>query len=588
MRPSIPRAARPHRFALAALALALGPTAALAAQTLTGDLVQIGFNSNGSWNNRSDSVGLQARESTDDDWRDLTWPGRPFAHFRVEYVGASGSERTFSAHSETTTSSTITTDDEADVSADGWLVSAHRYTAGDLQVIKSERWRVGGQAVILTVEVLNAGEDTLTDLQIAHIHDLDPDFATNGSFLTDNDVLDIDGDGVNDWGQSVGETSGWTAGYYTCQADLDRLGHLGEWELDADVELSDGDGSTSDSANYWVSQIDSLAPGERALRTVILGVAVGEEVAQGAALDAAPDCGGCDMDGDGAMSAACGGDDCDDEDPAVGPQAFELCDGIDNDCDGTIDGSDALDAVPLYLDSDSDGYGVALTGEDGCAGEPSRATLGGDCDDLDPARNPGAREVCDPEDTDEDCDGRADDVDDNTDPAGMIAVWIDADGDGFGDDRTEALLLCDPSPELAAEDGDCDDDEPTVYPGAPELDDGIDNDCDGISEITDSDGDGVPDLLEEELGLDPLNPDTDGDGVTDGDELGDPNNPTDSDGDGVIDALQPAEDGAGEGEGVDGKVDPDGFSGCSTAGAAPRWGLALPLLGALLGLRRRR
>jgi MYXO-CTERM domain-containing protein len=56
----------------------------------------------------------------------------------------------------------------------------------------------------------------------------------------------------------------------------------------------------------------------------------------------------------------------------------------------------------------------------------------------------------------------------------------------------------------------------------------------------------------------------------------------------VIDALQPAEDGAGEGEGVDGKVDPDGFSGCSTAGAAPRWGLALPLLGALLGLRRRR
>jgi hypothetical protein len=107
MRPSIPRAARPHRIALAALALALGPTAALAAQTLTGDLVQLGFNSNGSWNNRSDSVGLQARESTDDDWRDLTWPGRPFAHFRVEYVGASGSERT-TCRSPTSTISTRT------------------------------------------------------------------------------------------------------------------------------------------------------------------------------------------------------------------------------------------------------------------------------------------------------------------------------------------------------------------------------------------------------------------------------------------------------------------------------------------------
>ena len=179
---------------------------------------------------------------------------------------------------------------------------------------------------------------------------------------------------------------------------------------------------------------------------------------------------------------------------------------------------------------------------------------------------------------------------DNTDPAGMTAVWIDADGDGFGDDRTEALLLCDPSPELATTGEDCDDGAPTVYPGAPELEDGLDNDCDGISEVTDSDGDGVPDLIEEELGTDPLDPDTDGDGITDGDEIGDPNNPIDSDGDGVIDALDPENGGAdaGDGDTVGGKVDPDGFSGCSTAPAAPRWGLALPLLGALLGLRRRR
>ena len=60
-----------------------------------------------------------------------------------------------------------------------------------------------------------------------------------------------------------------------------------------------------------------------------------------------------DMDGDGS-SPLLGGGDCDDFNADVNPSVKEVCNGIDDDCDGDADESDAEDASVWYLDNDSD------------------------------------------------------------------------------------------------------------------------------------------------------------------------------------------------------------------------------------------
>ena len=98
--------------------------------------------------------------------------------------------------------------------------------------------------------------------------------------------------------------------------------------------------------------------------------------------------------------------DCDDANPEVHPEAVELCNGTDDNCDGVVDEDSAADATEWFEDGDGDGWGSGSVWA--CSPPPATASMGGDCDDGSPAAHPDAAETCDG--TDEDCDGVVDDA----------------------------------------------------------------------------------------------------------------------------------------------------------------------------------
>lgn len=111
--------------------------------------------------------------------------------------------------------------------------------------------------------------------------------------------------------------------------------------------------------------------------------------------------GGTDADGDGHTSDV----DCDDHDATIHPEAQEVCNELDDDCDGNTD-EDATDAATWYRDDDGDGYGSDALLTQACAQPSGHVDVGGDCDDQDEQRSPDAVDVCDG--VDNDCDGEVD------------------------------------------------------------------------------------------------------------------------------------------------------------------------------------
>ena len=178
----------------------------------------------------------------------------------------------------------------------------------------------------------------------------------------------------------------------------------------------------------------------------------------------------CDADDDGYAATECGGSDCDDLDATHSPNTEELCNGLDDDCNGLPDADEA--GVHGERDADDDGFLSCR-----------------DCDDGDPDVNPDATERCDGVDTD-------------CNPATHFA-------NGEGDFDADGSLACE----------DCDDMDHDNAPGNVEHCDGADNDCDGeLSPLeVDNDGDEYTecngDCDDTRADIAPFAPDAVGDGV---------------------------------------------------------------------------
>ncbi len=143
--------------------------------------------------------------------------------------------------------------------------------------------------------------------------------------------------------------------------------------------------------------------------------------------------------------------DCAPDDATSNPGAEEVCDGVDNDCSGTVDN----DLPAVFADTDGDGFGDPNAALAGCETNANRAANDDDCDDTDASVTP-------------------------------ETIWyFDTDEDGFGIDEVTEVSCTSPGGDYALQGGDCRPDDANGYPGADEICDNgqqaqnIDDNCDG-------------------------------------------------------------------------------------------------------------
>lgn len=184
--------------------------------------------------------------------------------------------------------------------------------------------------------------------------------------------------------------------------------------------------------------------------------------------------------------------DCNDSDDDINPDAAEICNEVDDDCNGASD--EGLTFIDYYADADGDGFGDAFASAvNSCITIPGSTTNNSDCDDTNNSVNPGATESCNG--LDDDCNGSSDD--------GLTFenYYVDNDGDGFGDASATPANSCVPVVGSVTDNTDCGDYSAAIFPGAAELCNGVDDDCDGIQDdgvtfttyYADSDGDSYGD-----------------------------------------------------------------------------------------------
>lgn len=166
-------------------------------------------------------------------------------------------------------------------------------------------------------------------------------------------------------------------------------------------------------------------------------------------------------------------EDCDDSNPDISPQALEICNEIDDNCDDIID-DDAIDQLIWFRDMDEDGFGNVYDTKESCVVPVGYVEEGSDCNDGNALVHPEAQEICNY--IDDDCDTLFDDADEDIDWTTGTVFYLDSDGDGFGIEEN-TLQRCAIPIGYAEVSQDCNDGDASIHPLATEVCDGIDNDC---------------------------------------------------------------------------------------------------------------
>jgi hypothetical protein len=163
--------------------------------------------------------------------------------------------------------------------------------------------------------------------------------------------------------------------------------------------------------------------------------------------------------------------DCNDGSGAVHPDAEEICNGIDDNCDTTVD--EGVQNT-FYLDYDGDDYGDSSQNKQACTAPDGYVADNNDCNDRNDAIYPGAVETCN---------GIDDDCDTSVDEGVLRTFYRDYDKDNYGD-AGQTRQACAAPDGYVADDTDCDDNDININPGTREVCfDGIDNNCtSGIDE----------------------------------------------------------------------------------------------------------
>ena len=171
--------------------------------------------------------------------------------------------------------------------------------------------------------------------------------------------------------------------------------------------------------------------------------------------------------------------DCNDADDTVFPGAKEICDNIDNNCNGQ---SDEGVKLTFYRDADSDGYGNQILTTQACTQPAGYLANNTDCNDASLSVHPGAPEVCNG--VDDNCNG-------SIDEGVTITYYRDADADGYGNPAV-ITQACSAPAGYVANNADCNDNSVAARPGLTEgptgnatCSDTLDNNCDGAIDVAD-------------------------------------------------------------------------------------------------------